>query len=273
MKKTLLIIAVALTTVVALNAQQTKIWNLGGDPTVGNAWATSAGIGKGDGTEGNPAFPVSIDGLAMTGISTNANMGAVNASPKTFTDANNVSYEFANRFQFNGGGYPGAANTDATPSVNMPTQRFLSINVTGNSTIYAIGITGSSSTARSIFVTDGTNLVGKMDFPAASVLNDATVNYTGNAATLYLFCNAACNLAYLSATNVATSSVKSILSNKGISFNGTEITNPNGLELEVYSAIGTKIITSNTAISAKKLQKGVYIVRAKGTKDVLKLSI
>jgi len=278
MKKTLLLSAMILLATIAVNAQ-TKIWNMGGDPTVSAngapAFALSSGIGTGDGSAGNPAYPVIINGLGITGLSTSATMGGVNASAKTFTDANSVSYSFANRFQFAGGGYGSAAATDATPLVNMPTQRYLSFNVSGNSKVYAIGITGTSSTAKKIFVTNGTTLIGTMDFPAASVLNDATVNYTGPATTLYIFCNASCNLYLLSATNyVATSTgVSTVLADKGISFNGTEISNTKNLPVEVYNVLGKKVASSSASIATTNFVKGVYIVRVAGASDSLKISI
>ena len=278
MKKTLLLSALALMSIIALNAQ-TKIWNLGGDPTVtangSPAFPLTTGIGIGDGSAGNPAFPVMINGLGITGISTNLNMGGVNASVKSFTDASSVTYNFVNRFQFNGAGYTGALNTDVTPSVFVPTQRFLSFNVAGNSIIYAIGVTGSSTSARAMFVTDGTKLIGSMAFPAATVYNDATVNYTGPATTLYVFCNSSINLALLSATNyVATSTaVKTVLADQGVTFNGTEIVNSKGLAIEVYSVLGKQVATSNMNISTTNFQKGVYIVRLKGTSDSMKIAL
>jgi hypothetical protein len=253
---------------------------LGGDPTVATNGAPvfplSTGIGTGDGTAGNPAYPVSINGLLITGISGNVNMGAVNASVKPFTDANSVTYSFANRFQFNGAGYSGAANTDVNPGTNtMPSQRYLSFKVLGNSTIYAIGVTGSNSNPRSLFVTDGTAFIGKIDFPAGSgALNDGSVNYAGPAATLYVFCNAALNLCYLSATNYDThTAVNPVLSDKGVSFNGSEIVNNQGLNIEVYNVIGKKVATSKTSISTANFQKGVYVVRATGFNDSLKIII
>lgn len=181
MKKTLLFMAVVIFTAFSLNAAgEKKIWNFGGDPTVGNAWATTAGIGIGDGTANNPAFPVMINGLGLFGISSNANFGGINASAKTFTDASNVSYSFVNRFQTNGAGYASAAPSDATPLVNMPIQRYFIINVAGNSTIYMIGVTGSNSSDRKMFVTDGTTLIGSVAFPAGTgLLNDGSVTYTG----------------------------------------------------------------------------------------------
>ena len=280
MKKTVLFLAVAFL-VIEMNAQ--KVWNLGGDATVAAsgapAFAVSAGIGNGDGTAGNPVWPVNINGLLITGPSAtppavpNVNMGQVESSSKTFTDANSVAYSFPNRFKFNGGGYSGAADTQTTPTVNMPTQRYISFQVSGNSTIYAIGITGSSSSSRKVFVTDGTTLIGTMDFPAGSVLNDATVNYTGAATTLYMFCNAACNLYYLKATNVILTNVGKVVSNSGVTVKNNEIVNSNKSNLEVYSVLGKKVFSSSENISLKNFQKGIYFVRIAGTKEAIKFSI
>ncbi len=267
MKKTLLILAISIVAL-GLNAQTTKVWNLGGDTSLPNPFPLSTGIGTGDGTTGNPAYPVMIDGLGITGIASNVNMGAVNASAKTLGN-----YTFPNRFQFNGAGYSGAAAGDVTPTVNMPVQRFLSFNVSGNSTIYCIGITGSSSSERKLFVTDGTNFVGSVTFLAGSALNDGTISYTGPAATLYVFCNASCNLTYLSATNYVTTSVNSVLADKGVAYNGSYITNTKGLDIEVFNVLGKNIAKANTSISTANFQRGIYIVRIAGTSEVLKFSI
>ncbi len=269
MKKTLLFFALAILSVIAVNAK--KVWNLGGDlalAATSPAFPLSAGIGNGDGSAGNPAFPVMIDGLAITGISSNTNMGAVNASAKTFG-----SYSFPNRFQLNGAGYTGASPADAAPLVNMPTQRYLSFNVSGNSTIYAIGISGSSSSERRLFVTDGTNFIGSITFPASNNLSDGTVSYTGGAKTLYVFGNAAINLTLLSATNYVTSSVNNVLSSNGILFNGKEIINNKNLNIEVYNVLGKMVASSNSNISTSNFSKGVYLVRSEGINDVLKISV
>jgi hypothetical protein len=260
MKKTLLISAALLFIAFSINAQGAiKVWNVGNDPV---NFPVSAGIGAG------PDKSVYVDGLGIhTGTVTNTNMGAVNASAKTFG-----SFTFVNRFQFNGGGYTGSVVGDVTPTVFMPTQRYLTIQVGGNSTIYVIGITGSSSETRRMFVTNGTALVGTAVFPSGSDLADATIQYTGPATTLYLFCNVSCNLHYLSATNVVLSSVKSVLADKGVTFNGKEVLNNNNLSLEVYNVLGKRVMNSTGNISVESLQKGVYFVRAAGVNDVLKFS-
>ena len=222
MKATLLLIATLLASVTMSSVQaQAKVWNVGNDPT---NFPVSAGIGAG------PDVSVYKDGLGIhTGTVTTANMGAVEANAKTFTSpTTSVEYSFINRFKFNGSGYAGAVNTDVTPSVFVPTQRFLTISVGGNSTIYAIGITGSNNNDRKIFVTDGEKLIGSMAF-GGSALVENTVEYTGPSATLYLFCNAAVNLYYLSATGVATSinsqkSNKIVVSEQIFDISGREVT-------------------------------------------------
>ena len=266
MKKTLLISALIAIAVFSINAQgTTKVWNFGSNTTL---FPVSPGIGAG------PDKSVYIDGLGIhTGTVENTNMGEIRASSKTFTSSTLGEMSFANRFQFNGAGYASASTTDVTPLTNMPTQRYLTISVGGNSTLYFIGITGSSSSDRKVFVTDGTNLVGTVNFPASSgPVNDGTVQYTGTATTLYIYCNAACNLHYLSATNVVTSSVNQLLADKGISFNGSEILNKQNLTLEVYDILGKRVATSNSSISVNNFEKGVYFVRAAGTKETLKFS-
>ena len=255
MKKTLLLSAMILMAIVAVNAQ--KVWNFANDSVT---FPYTSGIAAGT--------TVNISSLSITAGSTPTNMGQIELSKKDF----NSVYYF-HRFKFNGGGYTGAADTQTTPTVNMPTQRYISFQVSGNSTIYAIGITGSNSSSRKVFVTDGTTLIGTMSFPAGTILNEATVSYTGAATTLYMFCNASCNLYYLTATNVVLSSINQVLADKGISFNGTEIVNTQNLDIEVYSVLGKKVATSKTTISTNNFQKGVYVVRASGFNDSLKICI
>jgi len=71
----------------------------------------------------------------------------------------------------------------------------------------------------------------------------------------------------------AVSAVNKVISDKGVLFNGTEILNPNGLSLEVYNVLGKKVASSITSISTASFQKGVYIVRAAGLNDSLKIFI
>jgi hypothetical protein len=150
-----------------------------------------------------------VDGLTLVPTTGN-NFGAITDNNATIEG---VSY--TKRFQFNGGGYSGSKDTDATPPANMPTQRYASFEVTGNVTVDVVGTSGSSSSDRKIFLTDGTNLVGEFVFAAADGKLKRTVNYIGGAATLYLFCNAACN-AYEIIVTGTTTNINEVSADKAV---------------------------------------------------------
>ena len=226
MKKTLLLVAVLTATSLMTFGQTNKVWNVGNDAT---NFPVSSGIASGS--------TVVVDGLSITsnvGGTAVTNMATVEANEKSFTSpTTSVVYPFINRFKFNGGGYEGAADTQTQPTVNMPTKRYLSFQVNGNSTIYAIGVTGSSASSRKIFVTNGTTLIGSLDFPGqpsgTPPLSEATVNYTAPAATLYLYCNASVNLYYISATNVVVSGINTPNASKRI------------VEIQNYDILGKQV--------------------------------
>ena len=192
-----------------------KEWNLGDDAVNFPVIAGQAAITTINGLTITPKNP-------MTGTIP-ANMGQVEVAEKSFSDI-----VYPNRFKFNGGGYSNAAATDATPTVNMPTQRYLSFDVTSDCFITLRGITGNNPSARKVFLTNGTTLVGTFNYPAntesdgaggviANVVEESIL-YKGGAATLYLFCNASCNLyhIFVQATDGAASSVSDISVNKTV---------------------------------------------------------
>lgn len=272
MKKTLLTIFVSVLATTTLFSQGSdKVWVLGNDVT---NFPVSSGIGAG------PNKTVYKDGLGIhTGNIEGANMGQVDASKKSFT-IGETTYSYDNRFKFNGAGYPGGAVGQTTPSSGtpavdyfMPTQRYLSFKVLGNSTIKAHAITGSTGTQRNLFVTDGTKLIGTMAVADDGLIAEYSVTYTGPATTLYLFCNYALNLYYLSATNYdIKTSVNKPTIDKVVSFNGTDIVNEKNLSLEVYNVLGKLIAKSNTTINTNNFEKGIYMVRAQGVQDAFKFS-
>ena len=146
----------------------------------------------GDAVSGGYTEAVTIAGLTFVpnlSVTATQNFGKITTSSKV---VDGVTYTRA--MQFSGSGYSSASDADDAPAVNMPTQRYLSFDVTGNVTVDIIGITGSSSSSRKIFLTDGTDFIGSFDFPAGTDASKETVSYEGAAATLYLFCNAACNV-------------------------------------------------------------------------------
>ena len=266
MKKTLLSVVFATCFFTLSVAGDLKVWDFGNDATT---FPVSTGVGTGP-------FPVTVNWLEITGISTNVNMGAVNASAKTI---NGVAY--VNRFQLNGAGYPGAAVGQTSPSVGgvdyfIPTQRFLSFNVDGNSQIKIAAVTGSNSAERILFVTDGTKLVGSLVCISGGEGVEGVINYTGSATKLYIYGNQACNLYYLSATNVIApdvASVKEIFASKGIVISNSEIRNSNKAALEVYSVTGKRVASSKENISLNGFSKGIYIVREVASGQSLKFTI
>ena len=214
MRKILLLTLVA----ISLNGFAQTVWNF-------SDFATSTGIGTDQ--------SVNINGLSINGgsMGTKTDMGVIEANSKSFTSpTTTTNFTFTQRFKYNGAGYGGAAASDVTPTVMMPTQRYLSFQVTGNSTIYVIGASGSSGSSRNLFVTDGTALIGTVNFPDTP-LSEGTFTYTGPAATLYMFCNASINMYYITATNVVVSSVnntnihKTVVSEKLFDVLGREVNN------------------------------------------------
>lgn len=273
MRKTLLLTTVSICVSFMLNAQ--TVWNFGNDAT---NFPVFAGLANGTGNPAtSPGGTETINGLTicagLVSETSSSPCGVVAASSKTFTSpTTSTAYTFVNRFMLNGAGYTGAANTDASPLVFMPTLRYAKFNVSGNSTIYMIGVTGSNGSARNAFITDGTKLIGVVNFPSANTsLTEGTINYEGPATTLYLYFNASIALYYMSATNVIPTSVDKVFSDKGISYNGSQISNSNALKMSVYDITGKHILSANSNVSTANLAKGIYIVKAEGVEGALKI--
>jgi hypothetical protein len=121
-----------------------------------------------------------VSGLSITPGVGIADFGVVGASGKTI---GGIAY--TNRFKMNGAGYSPSADGDNVPATNMPTVRYLSFPVTGNTTITVDGASNTTA-SRNLFVTDGTNFIGKMTF-AGSGGTEQTLSYYGPATTLYVF--------------------------------------------------------------------------------------
>jgi hypothetical protein len=252
MKKTLLLISVTILLSIGLQAQE---WNFGNDSI---NFPISAGVPTGT--------SVTIQGLTITmgGITSSNLVGQIEViTPKLFG-----SILYHHRFKYSGAGYSGAAATDLVPLVNMPTQRYVSFPVSGNCNILVHGTTGSSTSARKLFVTDGTNFVGAMDMPLGSDVTEATLTYTGPAATLYMFCNNSINLYLLRVVTIT--SIRETPAIKGVSFNGTQILNEKGQKIELYNISGKLIARSSSSIATDNLPKGIYVVRTTGSNGVLK---
>ncbi len=141
-------------------------------------------------TSGYTANYTAVQDLMIFNPSLATNMCAINTNSKTI---GGVSY--TNRCQLNGGGYSSTVGFGA-----LPTQRFIAINVNGPSTISVAFITGSSSSIRTCYITDGTNTIASAADSNTGTL--VTGNYTGGAGKIYIFSDLAINLYMISATNV-----------------------------------------------------------------------
>jgi hypothetical protein len=245
MKKILFFVAFA-ATVFAASAVD-KTWTFDGV----NAFGTGPGLTAAQETK-------TIDGLTFNnGTNTNTNFCAITTNNKTI---NGVPY--THRMQLNGAGYGTGANSAA------PTQRYLSFNVSGNSTIQYAFITGSSSATRSIIISDGTQVLkAESD---ANVGTYGTYSYTGGAATLYVYGDAAINIYMLAVSNLAAA-VQQISADL-LAKQGDALVNPTGLEVEILSVTGASVLKSSEAsISLASLPKGIYIAKtSQGTLKFIK---
>lgn len=247
MKKTLLFGAALLLSSLAINAQ--TVWNFSNAPFGANPTVTfSSTFTTPDG------LTVGTDGTVLwTGLSANS---------KTI---DGVSYTV--RLQTGGGGAP------LSPS-RIPTTRYLKISVSGASTI-KLGMISSSSTAIRSLIIVNTNetVVDSITGIGGAAAATYTYNYTGGATTLYFYSRASgLNYYYVSATNVIVTNINNPLADKGITFNGKQIVNNQGLPIEVFNVMGKKVATTNSSITTQKLGRGVFFVRAVGGHETLKFN-
>jgi len=256
MKKTVLFLAVAFLAI-GMNAQ--KVWNFSNTP-FGTAVPTYTTTTIADGLK--------IMAADLTTVIVDAN------GKKNLTAS---AASFTHRIKMGGSGAP-----DRLTAPNMPTTRALVFNVSGPGLIKICCLSSSSSAARKITITNGTDSLGFFDAPGTytdaetNTVGLQTFNYTGGAATLYLYSpSSGVNIYYLEATTYsgAPSKVNTPLADSGLKINTHEIYNPKNLAIEVYSILGKKLANSTTNISTKNFQKGIYFVRIAGTNEALKFSI
>lgn len=242
MKKTLLLLAAI---AVCFGASAQKSWNFSNAPF---------------GASPTVSFATTFTHEGLT-IGTNGDaLWSMDANNKT---VNEVSY--THRLKSGGGGSPAEGSL-------IPTTRYLSINVAGNSEVVFHVMSSSSSAIRVMQIT---NTDGTLDDSIPQILGSALAEYTfsyqGPATTLYFYSkNSGLNFYFMSATNLATSSVTTVLADKGITHKGNRISNTQKLNIEVYNVVGKLVAASKSDISLDNFQPGIYMVRAKGEKGVLK---
>ena len=257
MKKTVLFLIFTISLFSLTIKAQTKTWNFSDSTT----WPTSSGIGT---------TPIIVDYLGLYPITTNTNFGAVNANATTFSDG----FVSVNRFQVNGGG-------GVTAPIYMPTQRYFFIDVDGACTIKIWAKSGSNSSVRSIFVTNGSALLGTVACTITASTADnviGTVNIP-TAGRIYVYCDNACNFYKMEITgaNVTTNSVTlatinfNKLKNESVIFsdkNQVFIKNiKSQTKVEIYNTNGNLLKSVNTNSDTNySLSPGVYIINTSSSK-------
>jgi len=247
MKRTLLFTAIACMTVFGVNAQ--TVWNFsnapfGATPTVVFTSTFTTPDGLTVGTDGTNLFTLEANGKTIDGVA------------------------YTQRLKTGGSCSPVA------PS-KIPVTRYLAFDVSGPSTINIGMISSSSGATRTLIVVNANeSVLDSVVNISGTTASTYTYNYTGAASKIYLYSRSSgINYYYLSATSVVITSLNQILTDKGVSFNGSEICNTKGLSLEVYNVLCKRVASSMTSIPTANFQKGIYIVRASGMNNSLKICI
>ena len=257
MKKLLFSLMIAGASAVAFNAQVDKVWDFNDKsafPSTSSAMSTTTIID----------FLTFVPGSSF---------GAFNSQGGTFADG----YTPTQRLATGGHSYSSSSyDPAATGNSPVPTQRFLSFKVAGNSTIKVWARGGGDG--RSVIITDGVSVLGRANFTGnANSVADCLVaeaTYTGPATTIYV-ANAfnANSLFKVSATNVDTSTMA--VSDVKSSVKATAFANGNRIyisdleskntNINVYNANGSlvKSIKSSADTNFEINAKGLYIVNLK----------
>ena len=261
MKKTLLIIVIALTTAFTSNAQTYLLTfeNLYQEIITGIAAATEVATYV---TVGAPKILVNKD--RTVGIFT-----LVSPSTRTFRmDSCNATFV---------GGYHNARiRLEPNGASNTTNGRkiYIACPAPGKLTVGC----WTTTAARGYTLEDASGAVlssANASMSAVTVTLDLPVHEynIATAGTYALNPNAGFYYGFVQFVVGNQSGVNQVFANKGISFNSTNITNKNGLELEIFNVLGKKVVSAKTDISTTGFPKGIYVVRAKGMNETLKISI
>lgn len=256
MKKLLFSFIFAGVSAVTFNAQASKTWNFSSN-------STQAAVGENK-LDDNLAYIPGTEG-ATNGF------GIIEShSPGSTGDF--AGFSFTKRNKTGGNSY-----SNSTPSnFAVFTKRYLYFAVTGNSEV-KIYFRSSGSGSRTLYVTDGTNVLGSLTATDSSTNYLLTVNYTGPAANLYIGGTNGFNYYQITATNVgqtelpATMAVGDVKSGvKATAFSSGNKIYISDLEskntnINVYNANGSlvKSLKSSTDTNFEINTKGLYIVNLK----------
>lgn len=176
MKKLLLSLSLAFIATTFVNAQTTQEWNIS---TFSVESFTEKKV---------------INGLTVVG-SADA-IVSIDANKKSMDE-----YSFTQRLKLGGAGALEEGSL-------IPTNRYASFDVTGNTTITLYGMSSSSGAERTLVITDGKTEIGTFTNDGTAI-GKAELSYTGTASTIYLYSKSGgFNLYLIKAVTEATSSIE-----------------------------------------------------------------
>lgn len=228
-----------------------KTWDFGNDTT---NWPVNSGTGVADKTIDQMGLFSKTDGSII-------NFAAITANGYTFSDG----YTSANRLQLNGAGYT-SGNFSITP-----TQRYMYFDLAGSATIKVWFRSGSNSAARTVYVTNGTAILGQAitDASGTGAVISASKTTSGTE-RIYIFGDSACNIMKITvesgtlATVDATKSAASIFSVGNL----VHVKNLNvNTNISVYNMSGSLVKTvSSKSDVAFDLKPGIYMINTTSEK-------
>ncbi|HCC93552.1 MAG TPA: hypothetical protein DEQ26_04365 [Flavobacteriaceae bacterium] len=257
MKKSLIFSALSLTIMsLSVNAQTlTKSWDF-------STWTNES--------TGYSETKI-IDNLGLFAGASITNMGVVESNNATFPD----TWKGTKRLKLNGGSY----ETTETSFIS-PSKRYLFFSVTEPVKIKVWFKSGSSSGTRTLYITDGKEVISKVDVNGNDNIATDYIEYKGGAGTIYLGGDQALNIykievydgklgttSTLSTKNVSTkNSVKVISSNGKIFISNLKNTNT---KINVYTYSGNLIKSLNATQDINfDLNNGNYIVNIQSDDEV-----
>lgn len=248
MKKTLLISTLIIAALATATAQTQKEWTFEKAPFEVKSYTANT----------------DLDGLTILAASgKNVDIDANNKK--------NGDYSFTHRLKLGG-----AATIDKATAPWLPTERAIKFSVSGPGLIKIAALSSSSSADRRLILSNGTDSLFNFAAPGTYSVDGNTVplesyQYTGGAATLYLWSPSSGVNIYLVSAPATQTSVEKIQI-PGIAYNGREITNANKVRIEVYNLLGNKVAETSANLSMERFNRGIYFIKAEGSKEVMKIN-
>ncbi len=205
-------------------------------------------------------------GLQPQGGTGTANFGILETSAKTFPTIP-PAYTSVNRFKLNGAG-------GVVAPACLPVQRFLYFAAAGSISVEVLFIGGGSGN-RTLYVTDGTNVLGSFtatDSTTPQVLTTTSATVNGN---VYIYGDASCNLYRITVTGPLGTTQLLSLSNQNFQkvsditiyakdgkINLSNI--KSNTSVSVYNVLGALVKSVQTdGNTSLDINSGIYIVNAK----------